>query len=46
MKQVVYDPTSVDGATRERLTKEDPELLEDERLKLVQFLETCSEAEV
>ncbi|CAN7094748.1 unnamed protein product [Brassica rapa subsp. narinosa] len=44
--KVVYDPTSVDGATRERLTKEDPELLEDERLKLVQFLETCSEAEV
>ncbi|KAF3576919.1 hypothetical protein DY000_02032927 [Brassica cretica] len=44
--QVVDDPTSVDGATRERLSSEDPELLEDERLKLIQFLETCSEAEV
>lgn len=42
----MYDPTSVDGATRERLTKEDPELLEDERSKLIQFLETSSEAEV
>ncbi|KAF3575044.1 hypothetical protein F2Q69_00061556 [Brassica cretica] len=44
--KVVYDPTSVDGATRERLTSEDPELLEEERLKLIQFLETSSEAEV
>uniref|UniRef100_A0A0D3BYK3 Dual specificity protein phosphatase 4 n=1 Tax=Brassica oleracea var. oleracea TaxID=109376 RepID=A0A0D3BYK3_BRAOL len=42
---VVDDPTSVDGATRERLSSEDPELLEDERLKLIQFLGTCSEAE-
>lgn len=42
----MYDPTSVDGTTRERLTKEDPELLEDERSKLIQFLETSSEAEV
>lgn len=46
MKQVVDDPTSVDGATRERLTSEDPELLEDERLKIIQFLETCPKAEV
>uniref|UniRef100_M4EXB2 Dual specificity protein phosphatase 4 n=1 Tax=Brassica campestris TaxID=3711 RepID=M4EXB2_BRACM len=41
--KVVDDPTSVDGATRERLSSEDPELLEEERLKLIQFLETCSE---
>ena len=40
---MVDDPTSVDGATRERLSSEDPELLEEERLKLIQFLETCSE---
>ncbi|KAF8107430.1 hypothetical protein N665_0122s0068 [Sinapis alba] len=44
--KVVDDPTSIDGATRERLSSEDPELLEDERLKLIQFLETCSEPEV
>ncbi|CAL9246690.1 unnamed protein product [Arabidopsis halleri] len=44
--KVVDDPTSVDGATRERLSSEDPELLEEERSKLIQFLETCSEAEI
>lgn len=40
---MVDDPTSLDGAKRERLSSEDPELLEGERLKLIQFLETCSE---
>ncbi|XP_010524411.1 PREDICTED: phosphoglucan phosphatase DSP4, chloroplastic [Tarenaya hassleriana] len=37
------DPTGVEAVTRKRLLSEDPELLEDERLKLIQFLEAYPE---